>query len=68
MEKLCKNCTYYNKESLFKSSCDCEKFITGYHIELDKIEEDEILVESDEGWAFMPRENFGCIHFKEESI
>jgi hypothetical protein len=74
IEPICKNCVYFKKEitdlsanggdkNYTSTSCDCPKFITGYHKSVNQIGIDECLVESDEGWCFQPNDNFGCVHF-----
>jgi len=43
-------------------ACSCEKFKLTYSSE--KIEDDEVQVEIDEGWGFTVGPKFGCIHFQ----
>lgn len=65
----CKNCKHFKyqnseyEEKGVSGTCNCEKFIMGYHN--PPIQSDEVLVEDDEGWGFIVGEDFGCIHFKE---
>ncbi len=44
--------------------CDSQKWKRGYHIRWEDVAPDEVLVEDDEGWAFHPGPEFGCIHHK----
>lgn len=68
--KYCKNCKYgsdkragYDVCPENLKYCSCPKFRTGYYIRWSEIKIDEVLVEDDEGWAFMVGTEFGCIHW-----
>jgi hypothetical protein len=65
---VCKNCVYWDSENKrrYHSSCDCPKFVPGYHVEDEELTDDSVHVEDDEGWAFRTGENFGCVHFKKK--
>ena len=73
----CKTCRFYEPCN-YGTWCKCEKFIFGYGY-LDDSEhhghhgdrsswrehaDDEVAVEDDEGWGFVPGPEFGCIHWE----
>lgn len=63
----CYECKYWDQEESGKlKSCDNKKWRTGYSLTDEDVAEDEILVESDEGWAFYTGPKFGCIHGEEK--
>ena len=59
----CDECKYWDDEEFFKiRSCSSEKWLKGYDVGEDEIEDDEVIVENDAGWAFETGPKFGCIH------
>jgi hypothetical protein len=68
-EKICQNCSYWNRNNLKMGDCLNDKFLYGdyrlYKNDGEKL--DDCLVYWDyESYdaAFCTGENFGCIHFK----
>ncbi len=60
----CDACKYWRVEDIPNFgkifSCSCGKFNLKYgRMYLDP---DEVRVECDEGWGFMPGPKFGCVH------
>jgi hypothetical protein len=43
--------------------CGSPKWLEGYSVPPEDFEPDSVLVEDDEGWAFMTGPKFGCIHW-----
>jgi hypothetical protein len=68
--KQCKNCTHYevskNDHEKPLGSCLSEKWLIGYNYNAKELQQDQIVVEGDEGWGFLVMPEFGCIHHKEK--
>lgn len=73
VEKLCKNCVYWNRdEHDFNKNfgkCKCDKFVYTGKSEFEDVEtnSDGLNYWDSEGYMarFETGENFGCVHFKE---
>ena len=65
---LCKNCRWWKvdkeRKELRLGTCYNRKWLEGYSYTDDKIPDDGILVENDEGWGCVMGPKFGCIHFQ----
>lgn len=66
----CKTCTHYeiskNEWEKPLGICISEKWHTGYDFKVEKLEQDQVVVEGDEGWGFLVMPEFGCIHHKQK--
>ena len=60
----CKTCKYWDTEK----TCGCPKMRTGYGTDLADLKPDEVLIEDDEGWAWVVGPEFGCIHHDQLQI
>lgn len=71
VERICKNCRFWERPAEKYSQggrfgqCSSPKFLVGYDDYSSK-EDDQVVVEGDEGWGFTTGPNFGCIHFAEK--
>jgi hypothetical protein len=65
----CKTCKHWgnlrasDKRTRLKT-CDHPLHIYGYNTTIDKIPDDGILVEDDEGWGMLTGPMFGCVHYQ----
>jgi len=65
----CETCKYFSiwqKEYNIVGACSSPKFLIGYHHFSKETKKDEVLVENDEGWGFIPGPKFGCVHHEEK--
>jgi hypothetical protein len=60
----CKDCKFYNPRNYQPLLGSCNRWLTGYHLELSAIKSNEVLVESDEGWCMLMGPDFGCVLFE----
>jgi hypothetical protein len=67
--KMCAECRHWTRGvdsfgNHFPShgECDNDKFVRGY-ARFGPLAHDAVLVENDEGWAFITGPDFGCVHF-----
>jgi hypothetical protein len=64
----CKGCKWWVESSECDDgrlkTCENPKNNYGYGIPLKDIKDDEILIESDEGWAWLTGPEYGCINWE----
>lgn len=68
--KICKNCTYFetskNEWEKPLGLCINPKWYVGYDFDVKKLEQDQIVVEGDEGWGALMMPEFGCVLHKDK--
>ena len=67
MAKLCETCVHYEPDKHYKQlgTCGNTYFLRGYSYDPAEMPVDGLLLENDEGWAWLVGPKFGCVHHKE---
>lgn len=60
----CDQCVHWKLTGVSQlGSCNCPRFLVGYHHKDVYVLPDGVLVEGDEGWGFKTAPKFGCVHY-----
>lgn len=57
------NRNYAEDDGARIKSCNCPKFVYGYHYDKGDVPNDGAAIEDDEGWGMLTGSEFGCIHW-----
>ena len=62
MTGLCQDCKYFDDDGRSMAGRGrCARWRTGYHIDPDNLRDNEVIVESYEGWVMSVGPEFGCV-------